>query len=77
MLAVLGFTSLVYLRTKLSNTKLERCYIIREVRDETSDQYFSYISAYLLSSIGLSWNHIVDVFVLVFLMALAVYIHSP
>ncbi|WP_285825786.1 hypothetical protein [Schaedlerella arabinosiphila] len=56
---------------------MERCYIIREVRDETSDQYFSYISAYLLSSIGLSWNHIVDVFVLVFLMALAVYIHSP
>ncbi len=75
MLALLSLASFVYLWRKLKNTKSEKCYEVQEVRDETSNNYFNYISVYLLSCIGLSLNNIVDIFVLVFLMVLVGYIY--
>lgn len=75
VLAALSLLSFIYLKIKLRDTKSEKCYIVQEVRDETSNHYFSYISVYLLSCIGLSLSNIVDVFVLVFLMALVGYIY--
>ena len=74
ILVALNFVSVVYLRIKLRNTKSEKCYIVQEVRDETGDYFFSYISVYLLSCIGLSLSNIFDVFVLVFLVG---YMHYP
>lgn len=75
MLALLSLASFVYLWRKLKNTKSEKCYEVQEVRDETSNNYFNYISVYLLSCIGLSLNNIVDIFVLVFLMVIVGYIY--
>ena len=74
ILALLSLASFVYLWRKLKNTKSEKCYEVQEVRDETSNNYFNYISVYLLSCIGLSLNNIVDVFVLAFLMIIVGYI---
>lgn len=70
VLAVMSLFSFFYLKNKLNNTKSEKCYLVKSVRDETSNNYFSYISIYLLTCIGLSLNKIVDIFVLVFLMGL-------
>ena len=75
ILALLSLASFVYLWRKLKNTKSEKCYEVQEVRDETSNNYFNYISVYLLSCIGLSLNNIVDVFVLAFLMIIVGYIY--
>lgn len=74
ILVALNFVSVVYLRIKLRNTKSEKCYIVQEVRDETGEYFFSYISVYLLSCIGLSLSNIFNVFVLVFLVG---YMHYP
>lgn len=75
VLTVLSLVSFFYLKKKLYNTKAEKYYIVESVRDETSNNYFSYISVYLLTCIGLSLNNIVDIFMLVFLMGLVGYIY--
>lgn len=75
VLTAMCLISFLYLIIKLKNTKGEKNYLVRAVRDETSNNYFSYIAIYLLTCIGLSLNNIVDVFVLVFLMGLVGYIY--
>lgn len=75
VLSVLTIFSLLYLKNKIRNTYGEVYYKINKVSDETSNNYFNYISVYLLSCLGLSLNNIVDVFIFVFLMILVGYIY--
>lgn len=74
-LIIISFFSLWYLQTKIKRTKGEKYYTIIEVHDETSNNYFNYISVYLLSCLGLTLNSIVDNFVFVFLMLIVGYIY--
>lgn len=67
--------SLWYLKHKINVTACETYYKIIDVKEETSNNYFNYISIYLLSCLGLSLNNIVDVFVLVFLMCIVGFIY--
>ncbi len=75
LLLLLSICSYVYLRSKLKNTKSEKSYIVIDFVDETSNYYFSYISIYLLSCLGLSLNNIVDNFIFLFLMSLVGFIY--
>lgn len=75
LLLGLSFFSFVYLKRKMKATKNEKCYRVVKVKDETSNNYFNYISIYLLSCLGLTLNEIVDIFVLFFLMILVGYIY--
>lgn len=75
IISVLTVFSLIYLKKKIGNTYGEVYYKIHKVSDETSNNYFNYISVYLLSCLGLSLNNIVDVFIFVFLMILVGYIY--
>lgn len=72
---VLTVVSFIYLRRKIKNTRGDVYYRVEEVSDETSNNYFNYISVYLLSCLGLSLNNIVDIFVFVFLMVIVGYIY--
>lgn len=67
--------SYIYLKRKIKNTYADVYYKVEEVSDETSNNYFNYISVYLLSCLGLSLNNIVDIFVFVFLMVIVGYIY--
>lgn len=72
---ILTVLSFLYLRRKIKNTFGDVYYKVEEVSDETSNNYFNYISIYLLSCLGLSLNNIVDIFVFIFLMAIVGYIY--
>ena len=74
-LLCLCFVSFLYLKRLTQKTSGTHYYEIIDLENETGNIYFNYISIYLLSCLGLTLNHIVDVFVLFFLMILVGYIY--
>lgn len=74
-LGIVCIVSFVYLKQKIGATSGDTYYKVIEVADETGNNYFNYISIYLLSCLGMSMNNIVDVFVFVFLMGIVGYIY--
>lgn len=74
-IGVLTILSFLYLRKKIRSTRGDVYYKVIKVSDETSSNYFNYISVYLLSCLGLSLNNIVDIFVFTFLMGIVGYIY--
>jgi len=75
VLSIMCVSSFLYLYHKLKDAKGGKFYTVTSLTDETSNYYFSYISIYLLSSLGLSLNNIVDNFVFLFLMVIVGYIY--
>lgn len=75
LMVSLSIISFIYLKRKITNTIGRKKYIVKQIKNETSNYYFNYISIYLLSCLGLSLNSIVDCFVFVFLMAIVGYIY--
>lgn len=68
VLFFISVASWIYLQRIIKKSGGNKRYIVREVSDETGNIYFTYISIYLLSCMGLSLNSIVDCFVFVFVM---------
>lgn len=75
ILVVAILISYLYLWRTMLKHPSPKWYEIREVSDETGNYYFSYISIYLLSCMGLTLNSIVDCFVLLFVMIIVGYIY--
>lgn len=75
VMGALIIISYLYLMRKIRNTNAEVYYEIKEVSDETSNNYFNYISVYLLSCLGLSLNNIVDIVVFILLMIIVGFIY--
>lgn len=75
IITLICIVSFLYLKRKIKVTVGEKYYVVLSVKDETSNNYFNYISVYLLSCLGLSLNNIVDVFILVFLMGIVGFIY--
>lgn len=75
VLTFLSIYSFWYLKRKIRKANGEKKFIIITIKDETSNNYFNYISVYLLSCIGLSLNSIVDIFVFIFLMVVVGFIY--
>ncbi len=67
--------SAIYLWRTLGKVTSPKNYIIKVVSDETGNYYYSYISIYLLSCMGLTLNSIVDCFVFLFVMFIVGYIY--
>ena len=75
IMALMSILSFIYLKRKITKTTGRKQYMVKKVVNETSNYYFNYISIYLLSSLGLSLNSIVDFFVFIFLMIIVGYIY--
>lgn len=75
VLLVLSLISFFYLRKKIKSTVGRKKYKVITIVNETSNYYFSYISIYLLSCLGLSLSNIVDCFVFLFLMVIVGFIY--
>lgn len=75
ILTFLSIYSFWYLKRKIRRANGEKKFIIITIKDETSNNYFNYISVYLLSCMGLSLNSIVDIFVFIFLMVVVGFIY--
>lgn len=67
--------SSVYLKMVIKKSGGNKKYKIVDVSDETGNIYFTYISIYLLSCMGLTLNSIVDCFVFLFVMLVMGYIY--
>jgi len=74
-MSILSIVSFIYLKIKITKTTGRKQYVVKKVVNETSNYYFNYISIYLLSSLGLSLNSIVDCFAFAFLMFIVGYIY--
>jgi hypothetical protein len=74
-LSLLTIISLVYLVITIKKTDCDKKYKVVSFSNETVNNFFNYISIYLLSCMGLTLNSIVDVFILFFLMILLGYIY--
>lgn len=74
-LLILTFISGVYLKVVMKKSGGNKKYKIIDVSDETGNIYFTYISIYLLSCMGLTLNSIVDCFVFLFVMLVVGYIY--
>ena len=70
VLILLSLMSCVYLHKVLKRSGGNKRYEVISSRDETGNYYFSYISVYLLSCLGLTLNSIVDCFVFIFIMSI-------
>lgn len=75
VLLVVSIVSWIYLKVIIRKSGGNKRYIIKEVSDETGNIYFTYISVYLLSCMGLTLNSIVDCFVFLFVMMVVGYIY--
>lgn len=77
-ICILLFTTVfsgIYLKFIIKKSGGNKKYKIIDVSDETGNIYFTYISIYLLSCMGLTLNSIVDCFVFLFVMLVVGYIY--
>lgn len=74
-LLLLTIGSFAFLHRIISKRDSRHMYEILSLEDQTSNLFFSYISVYLLSCVGLSLNSVSDLFVFVFLMLLIGFIY--
>jgi hypothetical protein len=77
-ICILLFTTAVsgtYLKVIIKKSGGNKKYKVIDVSDETGNIYFTYISIYLLSCMGLTLNSIVDCFVFLFVMLVVGYIY--
>lgn len=77
-ICILLFTTVVsgtYLKVIIKKSGGNKKYKVIDVSDETGNIYFTYISIYLLSCMGLTLNSIVDCFVFLFVMLVVGYIY--
>lgn len=75
ILLLITIISSIYLKLVIKKSGGNKKYKIVDVSDETGNIYFTYISIYLLSCMGLTLNSIVDCFVFLFVMLVVGYIY--